>query len=142
MVFACVHAREFPCALRWRGSFGRVLVALQGVAALCPGSSSLFGSQGAMNTAPPTIGQSFVLAFSIGSVHSSTVSPGIPSSLNRPFVVGPGYSPIPDKQVIKIRSGQFVGTADQLGDNLKALEVEPQTYRDSKLSVILSRKRI
>ena len=55
---------------------------------------------------------------------------GIPSSLNKPFVVGPGYSPIPGKLVTKIRSGQFVDIADRLGENLKALEAELQTYLD------------
>ena len=44
---------------------------------------------------------------------------GIPSSLNRPLVVGPGYSPIPEKLVTKIRSGQFVDMVDLLGENLK-----------------------
>ena len=33
-----------------------------------------------------------------------------------PFVVGPGFSPIPEKLVIKIKSGQFVHMADLLGD--------------------------
>ena len=44
---------------------------------------------------------------------------GISSSLNRPLVVGPGYSPIPEKLVTKIRSGQFVDMVDLLGENLK-----------------------
>ena len=66
-------------------------------------SSSLFGSRGAANGALPNIGQSSSAEFSVGSVRSSAISPGITSSLNRPFVVGPGYSPIPEKLVTKIR---------------------------------------
>ena len=63
-------------------------------------------------------------------------------SLNRPFVVGPGYSPIPEKLVTKIRTGQFVELADLLAENLKAQESEPHTYLDGKLLVSSSKKRV
>ena len=64
------------------------------------------------------------------------------SSLNRPFVVGPGYSPIPEKLVTKIRTGQFIDLADLLAENLKAQETEPHTYLDGKLLVSSSKKRV
>lgn len=38
--------------------------------------------------------------------------------------------------VTKIRSGQFVDIANLLGDNLKALEAEPQIYLDGKREFI------
>ena len=66
-------------------------------------SPSLFGPRDVANVAFPAIGHSSAPAFSIGSVHASTILPGILSSLNRPFVVGVGYSPFPEKLVTKIR---------------------------------------
>ena len=56
--------------------------------------------------------------------------------------MGPGYSPIPEKLVTKIRSGQFFDLADLLAENLKARESEPHTYLDSKLLVSSSEKRV
>ena len=57
-------------------------------------------------------------------------------------MVGPGYSPIPEKLVTKIRTGQFIDLADLLTENLKGQETEPQTYLDGKLLVPSSKKRI
>ena len=64
------------------------------------------------------------------------------SSLHRSFVVGPGYSPIPEKLVSKIRTDQFIYLADLLAENLKAQETEPQTFLDLKLLVTSSKKRV
>ena len=105
-------------------------------------SLSLFGSHGALNRMLPTTSQSSLPAFSFGSVHPSIIFPRVPTLLNKPFVVGPGYSPIPEKLVTKIRSGQFVEMANLLAKNLKAQEVEPQTYLDGTLLVSSSKKRI
>ena len=57
-------------------------------------------------------------------------------------MVGPGYSPIPEKLVTRIRTGQFINLADLLAENLKGQETEPQTYLDGKLLVTSSKKRI
>ena len=57
-------------------------------------------------------------------------------------MVGLGYSPIPEKLVTKIRTGQFIDLADLSAENLKAQETEPQTYLDGKLLVTSSKKRI
>ena len=57
-------------------------------------------------------------------------------------MVGPGYSPIPEKLVMKIRMGQFMDLADPLAKNLKAQETEPQNYLDGKLLVTSSKKQV
>ena len=101
-------------------------------------SPSVFGSRGAANGLPSS-SQSFTPLFSFGP---NSTSASTSTSLNRPFVVGPGYSPIPEKLVTKIRSGQFVDLADLLAENLKAQETEPQTYFDGKLLVSSSKKRV
>ena len=64
---------------------------------------SLFGSCGATNGAPSS-NQSFTPLFSYGcnSSIACTSTSLATSSMNRPFVVGPVYSPIPGKLVIKI----------------------------------------
>lgn len=41
-------------------------------------------------------------------------------------MAGLGFSSILEKLITKIRSEQFVDMADLPGDNLKALELEPQ----------------
>ena len=90
-------------------------------------SPSLFGSRMSRTERfPPSTSLLHRRSISVLFYHFA----GIPSSLNKPFVVGPGYSPIPGKLVTKIRSGQFVDIADRLGENLKALEAELQTYLD------------
>ena len=57
-------------------------------------------------------------------------------------MVGPGYSPIPEKLLTKIRMGQFIDLADMVAKNLKAQETEPQTYLDGKLLATSSKKQI
>ena len=74
----------------------------------------------------------------IGSSFPSTLV----QSQNRPFIVGPGYSPIPEKLASKIRSGHFIVLADLLAENLKAQETGPQTYLDGKLLVSSTKKRV
>ena len=54
-------------------------------------------------------------------------------------MVGPGYSPIPEKLVTKIRTHWFIDLADLLAKNLKAQETEPITYLDGKLLVTSSK---
>ena len=55
--------------------------------------------------------------------------------VERDFVIGPGYYPIPNKLVSKIINGQFVELVDLLPDNLKSNKTETQTFLDGKLVV-------
>ena len=56
--------------------------------------------------------------------------------------MGPENSPISEKLVMKIRTGQFVDLADLLEENLKAQESEPHTYLNGKRLVLSSKKRV
>lgn len=92
---------------------------------------------------------SFLSRFSVaGSVNSSNVTSvfstapalSIPGSflpntppLNQPFVVGPGYSPVPYKIVSQIVAGKFVHLEDLLPENISAQEPEPQIHFDGRL---------
>ena len=62
---------------------------------------SLFGSHGVSSGALPATSQFVSPAFS-----TPVLAPSVASSLHKPFVVGPGYSPIPAKLVTKIRAGR------------------------------------
>ena len=53
-------------------------------------------------------------------------------NLNKAFVVGPGYAPVPYKLVSKITGGLFVDLADLLPDNIQAQEIEPPTVFGGK----------
>ena len=107
-------------------------------ATLITGKPSLSGARSAPNRSLSAAGQSFTPAFAIGSSFPSSLV----QSLNRPFIVGPGYSPIPEKLVSKIRTGHFIDPADLLAGNLKAQETKPQTYLDRKLLVSSTKKRV
>ena len=56
-------------------------------------------------------------------------------------MVGPGYCPIPEKLVTKIKAGQFNDLLDLLPKNVKAQDSEPQTYLDGKL-LVSTKKRV
>ena len=56
-------------------------------------------------------------------------------NLNKAFVVGPGYAPVPYELVSKITAGHFVHLADLLPDNIRAQEIEPQAFLEGKLVV-------
>ena len=88
---------------------------------------SLFGSHGVVTGALPATSQFFSPTFS-----TPTLAHSVASLLHKPFVVGPGYSPIPEKLVTKIKAG--------LPENIKAQDSEPQTYLDGKLLVSTKRR--
>ena len=53
-------------------------------------------------------------------------------NLNKAFVVGSGYAPVPYKLVSKITGGLFVDLADLLPDNIQVQEIEPATVFGGK----------
>ena len=59
--------------------------------------------------------------------------PVVNSLADQPFVVGPGYSPVPAKLVSQIRSGKFVDLSELLAANLVSSETEPQLMLDGRL---------
>lgn len=50
--------------------------------------------------------------------------------LHQPFVVGPGFSPVPGKIVSQIVSGKFVDLSDLLQVNITQSESEPELFFD------------
>lgn len=69
------------------------------------------------------------------SIFHTTLAPTVASLLHKPPVIGPGYSPIPERLDTKIKAGQFVDPADLLPQNVKGHNCKPQTYLDGKLLV-------
>ena len=53
--------------------------------------------------------------------------------LDQPFVVGPGFSPVPVKLVAQIISGKYVDLSELLAVNLVQKEPEPQLLLDGQL---------
>ena len=45
--------------------------------------------------------------------------------LDQPFIVGPGFSPVPAKLVAQIVAGKYIGLSDLLAVNLVQREPEP-----------------
>ena len=46
--------------------------------------------------------------------------------LDQPFIVGPGFSPVPARLVAQIVSGKYINLSDLLAVNLVQREPEPQ----------------
>lgn len=61
--------------------------------------------------------------------------------LHQPFVVGPGFSPIPAKLVGQIVAGKFVELSDLLSSNIVLSEPEPQLLFDGRLVLTSTPKK-
>ena len=59
----------------------------------------------------------------------------LPGNVLSPFIVGPGYAPVPAKTVNAIVTGKFINLGDLLPDNALALDevTEPQLLLDGRL---------
>ena len=61
--------------------------------------------------------------------------PAVPASpvVDQPFVVGPGFSPVPAKLVAQIVAGKYVDLSELLAVNLVQKDPEPQLLLDGRL---------
>ena len=55
------------------------------------------------------------------------------AALQQPFVIGPGYSPVPFKVVSQITAGKFVNLEELLAENIPVSEPEPQLWFEGRL---------
>ena len=93
---------------------------------------------------------SFVSTFAMPAMSSSVYSTGVSSMLNgatrnvadrsnvlanmdQPFVVGPGFLPVPAKLVAQIVAGKYIDLSELLAVNLVQKEPEPQLLLDGRL---------
>ena len=74
---------------------------------------------------------------SVGGISSVAQTP----FLQQPFVVGPGFSPVPAKLVSQIVAGKFVELHDLLSVNLVLHEPEPQLLFDGRLVLTSTPKK-
>ena len=109
---------------------------------------------------PAFVVPSFISTFappnpSLASSRASSVAAfppqsGVPTSfaanpapiLHQPFVVGPGFSPIPEKIVTQIVSGKFVEFDELLSSNIVLTEPEPQLLFDGRLVLTSGPKKL
>lgn len=61
-------------------------------------------------------------------------------TLDQPFIVGPGFTPIPYKLVQRIINGKFIDLSELLADNLVEAERDPLIFFDGKLTVTAPKK--
>ena len=73
---------------------------------------------------------------SVGGISSLAQTP----ILQQPFVVGPGFSPVPAKLVSQIVAGKFVELHELLSTNLVLNEPEPQLLFDGRLVLMSTPK--
>ena len=74
---------------------------------------------------------------SVGDISSLAQTP----ILQQPFVVGPGFSPVPAKLVSQIVAGKFVELHELLSTNLVLNEPEPQLLFDGRLVLTSTPKK-
>ena len=74
---------------------------------------------------------------SVGGISSLAQMP----ILQQPFVVGPGFSPVPAKLVSQIVAGKFVELHELLSTNLVLNEREPQLLFDGRLVLMSTPKK-
>ena len=105
-------------------------------------SCSSFGSPLFVSTLPATYFANLpvVVGGSCGGATGSESSTF--PNLNKAFVVGSGYAPVPYKLFCKITAGLFLDLADLLPENIRAEEIEPQAFLEAKLVVSGSKKRV
>ena len=80
---------------------------------------------------------SSVSAFNLplGATRDVADRPAVPASrvVDQPFVVGPGFSPVPAKLVAQIVAGKYVDLSELLAVNLVQKDPEPQLLLDGRL---------
>ena len=86
----------------------------------------------AMSAASSLFGASHDLAVA-GTVQPSPI-------VDQPFVIGPGFSPVPIKLVSQIVAGKYIDLSELLPANLQLKEPEPQLMLDGRL-VLTSQPR-
>jgi len=69
----------------------------------------------------------------ISGVSAQMPSSNVNALADQPFVVGPGFSPVPAKLVSQILSGKFVNLSELLASNLVSSETKPQLMLDRRL---------
>lgn len=62
-------------------------------------------------------------------------------ALQQPFVIGPGFSPIPAKLVGRIVAGNFVNLSELLSSNIASAKPEPQLYFEGRLILTSTPKK-
>ena len=75
----------------------------------------------------------------LGPLSDSTLAPG--PLLQQKFVVGPGFSPVPEKTVSQIVAGRYVDLGDLLSVNIVQTEPESQAFLDGQLVFLPSAKK-
>ena len=100
-----------------------------------------------VNPSPAVTSSVFALSSLVPATSPCVVSTApatnLPSGplLQQPFVVGPGFSPVPAKTVNQIVSGKFVDLSDLLSVNIVHTEPESQVLLDGRLVFTPSTKR-
>ena len=61
--------------------------------------------------------------------------------LDQPFVVGPGFSPIPATLVAQILASKYIDLSNLMATNLVQVEVDPQLLLNGRVILISGTKR-
>ena len=113
-------------------------------------TSASSASQGRPSYVVPSFISTFPISSPAVSLPSCALGPSSSSSvsslsslpaLQQPFVVGPGFSPIPAKLVGQTVAGKFVDLSELLSSNIASAEPEPQLYFEGRLVLTSTPKK-
>ena len=95
-----------------------------------------------ISTFPISSSAASLPACAFGTSSSASVSSlsSLPA-LQQPFVVGPGFSPVPAKLVGQIVAGKFIDLSELLSSNIASAEPEPQLYFEGRLVLTSTPKK-
>ena len=113
-------------------------------------TSASSASQGRPSYVVPSFISTFPISSPVVSLPSCAFGTSLSASvsslsslpaLQQPFVVGPGFSPIPAKLVGQIVAGKFVDLSELLSSNIASAEPEPQLYFEGRLVLTSTPKK-
>ena len=105
---------------------------------ILPSSSAISVVGPSLSSSP--LSANFTFNVPSDQLSANTLSHPLPG-LHQPFVVGPGFSPVPAKVVSQIVSGKFVDLGDLLQANISQAESEPQLFFDGRMILTSNPKR-
>ena len=105
------------------------------LSSIAPCSSAVYGHPTTINAALASHSRNRKIRnITLHPIVSPTAFPSRTAlPLQQPFVVGPGYSPVPFKVVSQIMAGKFVNLEDLLAENITMPKQEPQLWFNGQL---------
>ena len=133
----CCFGSGFCCTFHFAAQGRPAFVVPTFVSTFLPPNPSHSLSIANMATTSSLESVSSAATLPLANISSATSFP----VLNQPFIVGPGFSPIPAKVVGQVVAGKFIDLGDLLPSTVASAEPEPQLLFDGRLVLTSTPKK-